>query len=90
MAVQQTRKETRAKLDRLCYRLEDQGIATRPHVCVGDVVAELEIAARDCQATMIITSASGRSSLQERLGGSVSMTLAEKSQLPLLIIPAPQ
>jgi nucleotide-binding universal stress UspA family protein len=87
MAIQKTRKETREKLDRICDRLEASGIQARSHVHVGDPFQELERAARECQATLIVAGSSEKSAAVERWIGSTSLKLAEKSMFPTLIIP---
>lgn len=89
MEVQRTRKESRQKLDEICDILEDAGIDGRSHVYIGDTIAEIEKAAEECQATMIITGASNRSwnSWRERLLGSIPKELAEHSAFSTLIFP---
>jgi len=87
MAVQKTRKDSRRKLDDICDVLEGEGIDAKPHVYIGDPVKEIEKAARECQATMIIAGTSGRRSWRERWIGSTPQALAEKSSFPTLLIP---
>jgi nucleotide-binding universal stress UspA family protein len=87
MSIQKVRKTTRSKLDAICDKLEEKGIDARVHVYVGDTVAEIEKAARECRATMIVTGTSSKSSWQEKLLGSTPRTLAEKSPFPTLLIP---
>jgi len=88
MAVQQTRKESRRKLDDVCDILEDTGIQARSHVYIGDVTDEIEKAARECQSTMIIMGTSGKSSWKERWVGTTSQVMAEKSIFPCMFIPS--
>lgn len=90
MAVQQTRKKSRQKLDDVCDILEDVGISARPHVYIGDVAEQIEKAARDCQSTMIMMGTSGKSSWKERWVGSTSQVLAEKSIFPCMFTPSDQ
>jgi nucleotide-binding universal stress UspA family protein len=87
MAIQKTRKECRRKLDGICNLLEDHGIEARPHVYIGDPFQEIERAAQECQATMIITGTSGKLAWKERWIGSIPKALAEKSAWPALLIP---
>jgi len=87
MAVQKTRKESRNKLDEMCDLLEAAGIEARSHVYIGETVEQIEKAARECGATMIITGTSGRGGLAERLLGSVPKELSEKSAFPTLFVP---
>ena len=87
MAVQKTRKESRERLDEICDQFEAAGIAARPHVYIGNPVAEIEKAARDCRATMIVAGTSGKSEWRERWIGSTPKALAEKSIFPTLLVP---
>jgi len=88
MAVQKTRKRARQRLEEICDTLEAEGINAKAHVYVGNTIAEIERAARECQATMVIAGASGKESLKERLIGSTTKMLTEKSLFPILLIPS--
>lgn len=90
MAVQKTRKESRTKLEETCDILEAEGIAARSHVYVGDAAAEIERAAREQQATLIVMGTSGKNTWKERWIGSTPRVLAEKSAFPTLLIPPEQ
>lgn len=87
MGIQKTRKEIRGKLDQICEVFESQGISARSHVYVGEPLAEIERAARECQATMVVLGSSGKASWMERWLGSVPRNVAEKSIFPTLLIP---
>lgn len=87
MAIQKTRKQSRQQLDKVCDALAKAGIQAKSHVYIGETVDQIEKAARECQATMIITGTSERQHWKERLLGSVPTLLAEKSMFPTLIIP---
>ncbi len=87
MGVQKTRKETRKKLDEICDIFEAEGINARPHVYIGDPIQEIETAAREYQATLIVAGSSGKAAWLERWIGSIPRTLAEKSIFPTLLIP---
>lgn len=86
--VQKVRRDVRKQLDDLCDEFEENGIAARPHVYVGDAAREIEKAAREYQASLIILGASSRSALLERWTGSIPQTIADKSVFPCLVIPA--
>jgi nucleotide-binding universal stress UspA family protein len=88
MAVQKARKETRKKLEEICDTLVAKGMHARAHVYVGNTASQIERAARECQATMIIAGTSGKGSLKERWIGSTTRILAEKSIFPTLLIPS--
>ena len=87
MGVQKTRKETRKKLDEICDIFEAEGINARPHVYIGDPIQEIETAAREYQATLIVAGSSGKAAWLEKWIGSIPRTLAEKSIFPTLLIP---
>ncbi|MBW1616005.1 MAG: universal stress protein [Deltaproteobacteria bacterium] len=87
MGIQKTRKEVMKKLEKICDELESVGIDSRPHVYIGDKNAEIEKAAIECQATMIIAGAH-KNAWKERLIGSIPKKLAEKSTFPVLLISA--
>ncbi len=87
MSIQKIRKTTRSKLDQVSDQLEEKGIRARVHVYVGETVAEIEKAARECKATMIVTGTSSKSNWREKLLGSTPRSLAEKSPFPTLLIP---
>ena len=59
MAIQKTRKNVRQGLDTICDVFDARGIAARPHVYIGDPLAEIDKAARECQASMIVTGGPG-------------------------------
>ncbi len=85
--VQKVRKVERQKLDSLCEELEDVGIDARPHVYVGDPQKEIEKAAKEYQATMVILGSSEKTTILERWTGSISKNIADKSIYPCLLIP---
>lgn len=86
-AVQKVRKAERKRLDCLCEELEDAGINARPHVYVGDPQKEIEKAAKEYQASMIILGSSEKAAILERWVGSISKNIADKSVFPCLLIP---
>ncbi len=88
MEVQKTRKESRARLEKICETLEESGIRTRAHVHIGSPVSEIEKAAYECQATMIMAGTSSRGGLMERLVGSTPKALVEKSIFPTMLFPS--
>ena len=87
MAIQKTRKETRKKLEQICTVFEGEGIEAREHVYIGDPDEEIEKAARDCQATMIVLGSSAKTAWVEKWLGSTPRSIAEKSIYPTLLIP---
>lgn len=87
MEVQKTRKKIRAKLDEICNGFIDEGIDATPGVYIGNPLQEIETAAKEYNATMVIAGISAKNSLKERLIGSTPRALAEKSVFPTLLIP---
>jgi nucleotide-binding universal stress UspA family protein len=87
MEIQKVRKESRRKLDDMVDRLIDNGIDARAHVYIGDSEEEIERAARDCQASMIVLGSSGKSAWAERWLGSTPRIIAEKSDYPTFVVP---
>ncbi len=87
MAIQKTRKDTRRRLSDISEQFEAAGLHTDIHVHIGEPIEEIEKAARDCQATMIVAGSSGKNAWVERWLGSLPQHLAEKSPYPTLLIP---
>ena len=87
MEIQKTRKETRQKLEEICTIFETEGIDARAHVYIGDPDDEIEKAARDCQATMIVLGSSAKPAWVEKWLGSTPRKYAEESIYPTLLIP---
>ena len=84
--VQKIRKSERKRLESLCRELEDAGISARAHVYVGDPQEEIEKAAKEYQASMIIIGSSDKAAILERWVGSISKNIAENSIFPCLLI----
>ncbi|MDM8525247.1 universal stress protein [Desulfococcaceae bacterium HSG8] len=90
MEIQKTRKEIRNRLDEICDSFEAEGISARSHVYIGDPDEEIEKAARECQATLIVLGSSAKAAWMERWLGSTPRTIAEKSAFSTLLIPPEQ
>lgn len=87
MEIQKVRKQCRAKLEAIADRFESNGIDASAHVYIGDPIEEIERAAAECQASMIVMGSSGKSAWTERWLGSTPQTIAEKSEYPTLVTP---
>ena len=85
--VQKIRKAERKRLEDLCDELEEAGINARPHVYVGDPQKQIERAAKEYQASMIILGSSDKAAILERWVGSISKNIADNSVFPCLLIP---
>jgi nucleotide-binding universal stress UspA family protein len=88
MAVQHYRRTHREKLQAVCDALVREGLQAHPHLYVGDPFQEIERAAREWRASLIVTGCSGKGSWHERLIGSIPRQLAEHSPISNLIIPS--
>jgi len=87
LKVQKVRKENRRKLEDICELFRAEGIEAEQHLYVGDVKDQIERAAEERRATMIVAGTTGKETLKEKLLGSVPIHLAEKSTLPALLVP---
>jgi nucleotide-binding universal stress UspA family protein len=87
MNAQKTRKDVKERMEEICARFQAAGIAARSHVYVGDVEEEIEKAAKECQASMIVLGSSSKNLWVERWVGSTPRAVAEKSAFPTLLIP---
>jgi nucleotide-binding universal stress UspA family protein len=87
MHAQKTYKDTKTRLEEICGRFQTEGIVARPHVYVGNPVAEIEKAARECQATIVVMGTSAKMGWVERFIGSTPREIAENSVFPTLLIP---
>ena len=88
MEVQKVRKESRRKLDEICLAFRGEGIDAKTHVHVGNVVEQINRAAHEHGASMIVAGTTGKGPWRERWLGSVSKELAEQSEFPTLLVPA--
>ena len=87
MDIQSIRKKTRKKLEKICGFFEDSGVKADAHVYIGNAEQEIEKAARDHQASMIVLGSSGKTAWAERWLGSTPQSIAEESIYPTLLIP---
>ena len=87
MGIQAIRKDTRKKLEEICDVFESEGVKAGAHVYIGEPDEEIEKAAREHQASMIVLGSSGKTAWVERWLGSTPQSIAEKSIYPTLLIP---
>ncbi len=88
MGVQKIRKETRQRLDETCEIFRAAGIEAEPHLYVGDIAEQINRAAHERGASMIVAGTTGKGQWKERWLGSVPQKLAEESEFPTLLVPA--
>jgi nucleotide-binding universal stress UspA family protein len=67
--------------------LLDQGIDAEGHIYAGKPSEEILLAAKDYEGTVIVMEASHRSALKTFLSGNCSYEVAEKANVPVLIVP---
>jgi nucleotide-binding universal stress UspA family protein len=87
MEIQRTRKEARQRLEDICDVLEAAGVSAEPHVYIGDPAAEIEKAAREFRATMVVLGVGGKGSGSVKRLGDVATAVAEDGSYPTLLVP---
>jgi nucleotide-binding universal stress UspA family protein len=88
MEIQAIRKENRQKLDDVCDAFRNAGIDAESHLYIGNTCEQIEKAAQEREATMIVGGTTGKKPLKELFLGSTAKKLAERSAFPTLLIPA--
>lgn len=87
MEVQKIRKENKQRLDETCEIFRAEGIDAEEHLYVGNVTEQINRAAHERGASMIVAGTTGKGPLKERWLGSVPKSLAEESEFPTLLVP---
>ena len=88
MEAQKLERKNKKRLDEVCDVLIKEKFDARPHLYIGNTEEQIEKGASEHRATMIVLGSKRKSVWKEKWSGSVSHTLADKSELPILIIPA--
>jgi nucleotide-binding universal stress UspA family protein len=88
MAIQQTRKDHRARLEEVCELFEADGIPAKAHLVIGDPVDMMAKVSRQCQASMIISGISTQQGWASRWRSGGSETIGDRSGLTTLLVPA--
>jgi len=88
MEAHKLERENKKRLDEVCDILAKESFDSRPHLYIGKVEEQIEKGASEHRATMIVLGAKRKSIWKEKWSGSVSHTLADKSVLPVLVVPA--
>lgn len=86
--IQKLERENKKRLNDVCDVLVKQRSDVRSHLYIGKIEEQIRKGAWEYRATMIVLGTRSKSIWKERWSGSVSHTLAERSELPLLVIPA--
>jgi universal stress protein A len=79
-----------AELDKLRARAEAEGVHTATHVRQETVVFGLLEAIEEIDPLFVVVGSHGRRGVTRLLMGSVSESLARRSHVPVLIVPAPE
>ncbi len=85
--LQKIEKENKKRLEEVRLTFEGAKVEADTHLYVGPVVEQIETAAREINATMIVTGTTGKGAWRARWLGSVSHEVAEKLDLPTLLVP---
>jgi len=88
MEAQKVERKNKKRLDEVCDVLIEEKFDARPHLYIGNTEEQIEKGASEHRATMIVLGSRRKSIWKEKWSGSVSHSLADKSKLPILIIPA--
>jgi nucleotide-binding universal stress UspA family protein len=88
MEAHKVERESKKRLDEVCDTFVKERVDARPHLYIGDTEEQIQRGAFEHRATMIVLGTRQASAWKEKWSGSTSHSLAEKSELPLLIVPA--
>jgi len=88
MEAHKIERENKKRLDEVCATFVQQRFDARPHLYIGDTEDQIQRGAAEHRATMIVLGTRQATAWKEKWSGSISHSLAEKSELPLLIVPA--
>ena len=88
MEAHKIERENKKRLDEVCDTFVQQRFDARPHLYIGDTEEQIQRGAAEHRATMIVLGTRQASAWKEKWSGSISHSLAEKSELPVLIVPA--
>jgi len=88
MEVHKLERSNKKRLDEVCDILVNERFDARPHLYIGKVEEQIQKAASEHRTTMLVLGAKRRSIWKEKWSGSAAHSLADKSDLPVLIVPA--
>jgi len=87
MEAQKLERGSKKRLDEVCDILIKEKFDARPHLYIGNTEEQIEKGASEHRATMIVLGARRKSVWKEKWSGSAAHSLADKSELPILIVP---
>jgi len=88
MEAHKVERESKKRLDEVCDAFVQERFDARPHLYIGDREEQIQRGAAEHRATMIVLGTRQATAWREKWSGSISHSLAEKSELPVLIVPA--
>jgi nucleotide-binding universal stress UspA family protein len=88
MEVHKVERENKKRLDEVCDTFVKARFDARPHLYIGETEGQILRAAAEHRATMIVLGTRQASAWKEKWTGSVSYSLAQRAELPVLVVPA--
>jgi nucleotide-binding universal stress UspA family protein len=88
MEAHKVERENKKRLDEVCDTFVQERFDARPHLYIGETESQIQRAAAEHRATMIVLGTRQASAWKEKWSGSVSHSMAQRSELPVLIVPA--
>ncbi len=88
MEAHKLERANKRKLGELCETLEKENLDVRPHLYIGNTEEQIQRGAAEHRCTMLVLGTKQTADWKEKWSGSISCSLAEKSELPVLVVPA--
>jgi len=88
MEAHKLERGNKKRLDEVCDVLVKERFDARPHLYIGKIEEQIQKAASEHRTTMIVLGSKRKSVWKEKWSGSAAHSLADKSELPVLIVPA--
>ncbi|RLB26694.1 MAG: hypothetical protein DRG87_12635 [Deltaproteobacteria bacterium] len=88
MEAHKIERENKRRLDEVCDTFVKERFDARPHLYIGDTEEQIQRGAAEHRATMVVLGTRQATAWREKWTGSISHSLAGKSELPVLIVPA--
>ena len=85
--IHKIQRENRKRLEQICDHLEHEGIKSQYHLYIGEAEEEILKSIKEYQASMVVAGTTGKGAWKEKWLGSVSHKLAEKAEVPVLLVP---
>ena len=88
MEAHKLERENKKRLDDICDVFIKERLDARPHLYIGKTEEQIKKASTEHKSSMIVLGTRRKSIWKEKWVGSVAHSLADNSELPVLIIPA--